>query len=106
MNCKEFEKLIPAFLNRELDFITLKQFQEHREKCRACREELEIQFLVAEGIQHLEEGDSFDMQKELNHQLQEADRKVHFHTRFLRGGERLEVLVCVLLAALIIWILV
>jgi hypothetical protein len=106
MNCKEFEKMIPAFLNRELDFITLKQFQEHREKCRACREELEIQFLVAEGIQHLEEGDSFDMQKELNHQLLEADRKVRFHTRFLRGGEQLELLVCVLLAALIIWILV
>ena len=106
MDCKEFEKLIPAFLKKELDFITLKQFQEHREKCHACREELEIQFLVAEGIQHLEEGDSFDMQKELNHQFQEADRKVRFHTRFLRAGERVELLVCVLLAALIIWILV
>ena len=105
MDCKDFEKMIPAFLNKELDFITLKQFQEHREKCRLCREELEIQFLVAEGIQHLEEGDSFDMQKELTHQLQEADRKVRFHTRFINGGERLELLVCVLLAALIIWIL-
>lgn len=106
MDCKDFEKMIPAFLNKELDFITLKQFQEHREKCHACREELEIQFLVAEGVQHLEEGDSFDMQKELHSQLQEADRKVRFHTRFLKVGERLELLVCVLLAAIIIWILV
>lgn len=106
MNCKDFEKLIPAFLAKELDFITLKEFQKHREKCPGCREELEIQFLVTEGIQHLEEGDSFDMQKELEHQLDDAERKVRRHTGFLMAGEKLEVLAMILLAAAIVWILV
>ncbi|MDE6318231.1 MAG: zf-HC2 domain-containing protein, partial [Lachnospiraceae bacterium] len=54
MNCKEAEKMIPSFLNGELDGYDLAEFVEHIEECPECKEELSIQFLVAEGLEQLE----------------------------------------------------
>ncbi len=105
MECKEFERLIPLFLADKLDYFTLKQFDEHMDQCEACREELVIQFLVTEGIQRLENGDAFDLQKELNTRLEEARRKLKFHGGIMRFGLVLEVIAVCLLAGIVIWIL-
>ncbi len=106
MDCKEFEKLIPDFFDRKLDFLTLKQFNKHRKECADCKEELVIRFLVTEGIQRLEDGNAFDLQKELNQYLEEAEKKVMFHNRFLRVGEVLEILAIILLIVAIVWVIV
>ena len=106
MDCKEFERLIPQFIERKLDFMTLKSFCSHMEKCPACKEELVIQFLVTEGMQRLEEGDAFDLQKELDQRLNEARRKVRFHLRFLSVGEALEVLVLLGIIIAVIWLVI
>ena len=105
MDCKEFEKLIPEFIAQRLDFFTMERFSRHMEECPGCSEELEIQFLVAEGMQRLEEGDAFDLQGELEVQLEEAQRRVRFHTRFMKLGVVLEILAVLVLAAGVIWIL-
>lgn len=105
MDCKEFEKLIPDFFERKLDFLTLTQFNQHRLECEDCREELVIRFLVTEGIQRLEEGDAFDLQKELDQYLVDAERKIKFHNHFLRIGEVLEILAIILIVVAIIWVL-
>ena len=76
MNCKEFEKNIPDFIAGKLDFQTLQEFGEHMRECPGCKEELVIQFLVTEGMQRLEDGDAFDLQRELEIRLTEAKRKV------------------------------
>ena len=106
MTCKEFEKMIPDFLNRKLDFLTLKKFNEHMESCEECREELTIQFLVTEGMQRLEEGNAFDMQAELEDRLEEARNHTRFHSAFLYVGAALETLAIALIAAFVIWMLV
>ncbi|MCM1046185.1 MAG: zf-HC2 domain-containing protein [Candidatus Gastranaerophilales bacterium] len=105
MDCKEFERLIPDFIGRKLDFLTLKRFHTHMETCENCKEELEIQFLVSEGIQRLEEGDAFDLQKELDQRLIETKRKVRFHDAFLRVGLGLELAAAVAVAGVVVWIL-
>ena len=105
MTCKEFEKMIPDFLNRKLDFLTLEQFIGHMESCKECYEELTIQFLVTEGMLRLEEGDAFDMQAELDERLEEARNHMKFHTMFLYVGAALETLVIALIVAFIIWML-
>ena len=105
MDCKEFEKMIPLFINQKMDFLTTGKFCEHMKKCPGCSEELEIQFLVAEGMQRLEEGDAFDLQNELQQQLQDARRRVRFHMNFMRLGALLEVIVVLLLAGGIVWML-
>ena len=74
MTCKETEKLIPAFLQDELDTEELREFMEHIEECGECREELTIQFLVTEGMARLEEGNVFDLQNELRYCMEEAGR--------------------------------
>ena len=106
MDCKEFERLIPSFIERKMDFWVLKRFGEHMEHCPDCKEELVIQFLVTEGLQRLEEGDAFDLQYELDRQLEEAMKKVKFHYRFIQIGEILEILLVILIAAAIVWIMV
>lgn len=83
MNCKEAEKTIPSFLNDELDGDDLAEFVEHIEGCPECKEELSIQFLVAEGLEQLEQGNNFNLQEALVETLDSADDRIRIN-RFLR----------------------
>ncbi len=106
MDCKEFEKLIPDFIENKMDFLTLSKFNKHRKECEECKEELVIRFLVTEGIQRLEEGDAFDLQRELDQQLEAAERRIQSHNRFLRFGEALEILAIFLIAWVVVWVII
>ena len=64
-----------------------------------------IQFLVTEGMQRLEDGDAFDLQRELELRLAEAKRKVRFHMAFLKTGAVLEVLTVIFLMGFLGWII-
>lgn len=83
MKCKEAEKEIPSFLNDELDGRDLAEFVDHIEDCPECMEELSIQFLVAEGLEQLEQGNNFNLQKALTWKLEDADDKIRMN-RILR----------------------
>ncbi|MDD7026925.1 MAG: zf-HC2 domain-containing protein [Lachnospiraceae bacterium] len=76
MNCKEAEKMISAFLSKKLDTKELEQFLLHVKNCPNCMEELTIQYLVMTGAAILEEGNSFDLRKELDDILERAWYKV------------------------------
>lgn len=106
MECKEFERLIPDFITDKLDYPTLKRFVAHVEDCGECREELVIQFLVTEGIQRLEDGNAFDLQKELKARMEDAKRKIRLHGCFMRIGLLMEIAAVCLLAGIVVWILV
>ena len=105
MNCKEFEKNIPDFIAGKLDFLTLQKFGGHMQECPGCKEELVIQFLVTAGMQRLEDGDAFDLQKELEIRLAEAKRKVKFHMAFLKIGAVLEVIAVIFFMGFLGWII-
>ena len=79
MNCKETEKEIPSFLLDELDGNMLEEFIDHVESCPECKEELSIQFLVAEGLERLEKGNNFNLQEELFMKLEGAERRINIH---------------------------
>lgn len=79
MNCKEAEKKIPAFLNDDLDGRGLAEFMEHIEDCPECMEELSIQFLVAEGMEQLEQGNNFNLQEALTSKLENADDRIRLN---------------------------
>ena len=105
MDCTEFEKLIPEFLTQEMDFRTLRKFNEHMDTCKECHEELAIQFLVAEGMQHLEEGDAFDLQRELEIRRIEAENRVKYHSLLLYLGAALELIIISTIVGVIVWML-
>ncbi len=69
MDCKEFEKKIPAFVANALDYRELKQFLAHVERCAEC-------------MARLEEGSAFDLQKELRRRMQEAEKHIRLHRMF------------------------
>ena len=46
MECSEFVSLINSFNHGTLDEYNLKRFLIHLDKCKSCREELEIMYLV------------------------------------------------------------
>lgn len=106
MTCKEFEKLIPAFLEERMDFLTLKNFNAHMSECSECYEELEIQFLVTKGMQRLEDGDAFDLQNELEEKLEDARNRIKFHSLFLYLGAGLETIAIAVIIGFAIWMLI
>ncbi|MDO4291652.1 MAG: zf-HC2 domain-containing protein [Eubacteriales bacterium] len=77
LNCKETERLIPQFLKDELDHRTEKRFLRHVGSCPSCLEELSIQFLVTTGMQRLENGDTFDLNRELRAKIDTEKRHLH-----------------------------
>lgn len=101
MDCKEYEHLIPDFIDKKLDYAMTKRFVEHWKGCPNCKEELNIQFLIEEGLIRLEEGSAFDLQKEMRELLVEANRKVRFHESFLFWGRFVEALVFIAVAVVV-----
>ena len=85
--------------------INIKTILEHINNCTQCKEELNIQFLVNEGLVRLEEGEAFDLQKEMRDLLGGANKKVRTHERFLCHGRRIELVVMLVIAGLLAWIL-
>lgn len=76
MDCKDFIGLIPNFLSDELNSRKMKVFLAHMNECEECKEELRIQYLVTEGTVRLEEGDSFDLNKELDHKIEMSMKNI------------------------------
>lgn len=105
MDCKEFEKRIPDFIGRRLDYITLKRFMKHMENCAGCKEELTIQFLMEEGLVRLEEGSAFDLKYELRVRAEEAIRKIERHDRFVRMGSVFEYIIMLGIICAVLWII-
>jgi len=103
MICKEIEKMIPSFLEDDLDTDDLREFMEHVERCNDCMEELSIQFLVTEGMARLESGNVFDLQNELLERLENAEHtlKVRENMKWLlfmlQGFVTVEIIALVLL---------
>lgn len=85
LTCKQTEKLIPSFIKDELDNRTEKAFLSHVDSCSGCLEELSIQFLVTAGMQRLENGDTFDLNKELRMKMMTEKRHLRVLDSLQRG---------------------
>lgn len=105
MDCKEFEKLIPNFIEKKMNYPTLKRFAEHMDECPNCKEEMTIQYLVTEGISRLEDGNAFDLQKELRQRMTDMDKKLKFHGFFITTGTFVEAICICVIVGIVIWIL-
>lgn len=105
MDCKEVNRCIPDFLDRSLGNRELRLFMDHISGCKDCKEELSIQFLVQEGMVRLEEGDSFDLQQELEKILEEARKRMRMRQLLHWFVYVMEVLAILVIIAVIIVIM-
>ena len=104
VTCKEFEKLIPDYVAKKLDYLTLKEFYAHMESCADCKEELTINFLVTDGIKKLENGDAYDLHKEWDNKVEETRRRIHRSDRVIRLGFWLEIFAVGIIAGIFLWL--
>lgn len=106
MKCNEFEKMIPRYLKNELKDRDLKEYLSHVNSCDSCKEEMTIQYLITEGMQRLEEGNTFDVEKELGDKMHQSmkhlERKRLF--REFLGGVLTVLVVCGL--AVMLWFVI
>ena len=79
MTCKETEKLIPLFIKKELSYVQLEKFMDHIANCPNCMEEVSIQFLIEKGMLRLKDGDTFDLNEELQTLLEDSKTKLKMH---------------------------
>lgn len=86
MDCLTFRKNINAYLEDRLSDEELNIFLQHLESCESCREELEINFIVNEGISILDEGDQ-------DYNLSQAyERSLKRRQRYIRSISVLRIL--------------
>ena len=85
MDCKPAEKLIPDFIKGEMETRAAKEFLKHVGECASCKEELSIQFLVKVGMERLEEGEAFNLNKELQARLATAWKHVRIRSKLQWG---------------------
>lgn len=105
LTCKQAEKLIMPFIKESLDNRTKRQFLAHVEKCSSCHEELSIQFLVTAGMQRLENGDTFDLNKELKAKMTMEKRHLRLLDSLQSGLYATEA-IALLVSVLVLLILV
>ncbi|SFR96021.1 anti-sigma factor family protein [Anaeromicropila populeti] len=55
MTCFEAQSMITPFINEQLDIKQLEQFLEHIERCKECKEEVEVYFTLFSGMKQLDE---------------------------------------------------
>ncbi len=98
MNCDAAQKLIPEFLDDDLDNQELAEFLGHIDACPECKEELTIQFLVKVGMQRLEDGNTFNLSRELDILLSESKKKLSARRYLVLLSFSLEIAVAAMLA--------
>ncbi len=102
MRCIDAQKLIPLFLDDDLDNRELSEFLAHVDSCPDCKEELTIQFLVKVGMKRLEDGNTFNLNKELENLLSGSKKKLHARKRLVMVSFVLEITVASLSAICIL----
>ncbi len=93
MTCKDADRVIALFLDDDLDNRELADFLNHIDNCPECREELTIQFLVKEGMQRLESGNTFNLKLELELLLKDAKRRLKMRKSLVYASLFLELAV-------------
>lgn len=105
MVCVEIQRKIAAFLENELDERETEEFIKHMKECASCKEELAIQYLITEGMRRLEDGNTFDLNRELREKLDSTFRRIKRRRFFNRVMLSLEIVSVFVTAVLSIFVL-
>lgn len=68
-DCKLIEKKIPLYLAGKLSVKETKDFIDHVQGCKDCKDELTIQYMVSEGLSKAESDNEYNLLKGLEQKL-------------------------------------
>ena len=106
MKCKDFEKKIPTFIDSTIEYTELKEFVDHVDKCAECREELDIQLLVSEGIARLNDGGALDLRYEVDKRMAIAMATIHRHKMMRMLAGTLQLMALLAFAVIIVLVII
>ncbi|MCR4891689.1 MAG: zf-HC2 domain-containing protein [Lachnospiraceae bacterium] len=92
LTCKDVESLMQPFLENKLKPRETRLLLNHVENCKECEDELEIRFLLAEGLRRIEDGESLDLNQELSDRIKKSRKRLHYQDQIraaiylLEGG--------------------
>ncbi|MBQ3583816.1 MAG: zf-HC2 domain-containing protein [Lachnospiraceae bacterium] len=77
MNCEEFLKLVPDFIEDSLEEHHYDGFIRHAKECSDCKDELEVHYMIRVGLERIDEDStkSFDIRSELQNQLLQYENR-------------------------------
>ncbi len=81
-DCKEIQSLIPGYLAGKLSLKEAKAFTAHLKKCNECSDEMEISYLLDEGITKAENGEIIDLHADLQAMLDDTDGLIQHLTQY------------------------
>lgn len=103
MECKEFRKSIPEFVAMSLDYDGMARCLSHVKACPACRDELEIYFIVERGIKDNEVFDGpFVLKNIVDECFARAQRKINMGRRRRRLSEIFRIIIYIVLFVAVI----
>lgn len=105
MDCKEIQRRIPVFLKEEMKNRELMRFLKHMDECEECKEELTIQYLSSEGLLRLEEGQTFDLDRELKEYMMHAQKGIRRRRYYILGFLAFEITAIAVIALTYIYAL-
>jgi hypothetical protein len=80
--CKKMQGLIPRYLSGNLTLHEAREFTEHLKNCSVCRDEIEISYLLEEGISRAENGETIDLHTDLEDMLNETEDTIQYLTQY------------------------
>lgn len=82
ISCRTTELLINDFINGTLIGDDLFDFLNHIRECPSCYEELETQYILVTALSKIENGENFDLAKELKAKIRNATYALRMHRFF------------------------
>lgn len=102
MNCIDIQRLILPFINKKLDLNQLEEFIHHVNSCPNCMEELEVYYVLLEGMKQLDEDKelSNNFHEDLKNLIRESDDRI-LHDKFLHIRKRIILIIIISIVAVI-----
>jgi hypothetical protein len=102
MNCIDIQRLILPFINKKLNLNQLDEFIHHINSCPNCMEELEVYYVLFEGMRQLDEDKelSNNFHEDLKNLIRESDDRI-LHDKFLHIRKRIILFIIISVVAVI-----
>ncbi len=96
MTCREAQALITKYVQGQLDLKILEEFLQHVNNCPDCKEELEVYYIVFNGIKRLDEDENIavDYHKEFEAEIKKNLYRIKKAKRRYRIKEIIYVAIC------------
>ena len=108
LKCNEVQKYIKPYVEGNTDIFETIELIEHIEKCEDCYEELEIYYILINGLKKIDndEDGAFNIKKELNDRIKNSKKKIRLYKSFREYSRLIYSLANISMIALMAYVVV